>query len=89
MRSLRDLNTATAKVEETNYNSDAGSDYLNYLQNSPLALVEYTCLPQCLRDLELQVTAESRRLQLHEGCFLLPLSGYIGSVCVYICQQYE
>jgi hypothetical protein len=44
VRSLSDLNAAAAKVEETNYDSDAGTNYLNNLQNSPLANgVDYTC----------------------------------------------
>jgi hypothetical protein len=37
VRSFRDLNATAAKVKETNYDSDAGPNYLNNLQNSPLA----------------------------------------------------
>jgi hypothetical protein len=49
VRSFGNLNAAAAKVEETNYDSDAGPDYFNYLQNSPLARgVDTPCLPQYL-----------------------------------------
>jgi hypothetical protein len=49
VRGFGDLNAAAAKIEETNYDSDAGPDYFNYLQNSPLARgVDAPCLPRYL-----------------------------------------
>jgi hypothetical protein len=81
VRGLSDLNAAAAKVEETNYNSDAGPDYLNDLQISPLAHggnPPVGCI--AIAASELHVTDELRPAQLHEGCFLLPLSGHIDTV---------
>jgi len=79
MRGFCDLNAAAAKVEETNDDSDAGPNYFNNLQNSPLARWwKSTCFAAiAVAALEFQVTDQLRRMQLPEGCFLLPLSGHI------------